>query len=231
MTDRTAATVVGWLFLAASICGVAGLYLQESVVGGGDYLSAASAHSDRLATGVLLQLVLGVAVVSIAVVIYPVLRRGSERLAIGYVVARALEAVVYLVGATGLLALITVSEEYVAGQGDAFAAVGRLIVAERDWAGHAVLDAAVFSLGALVLNTAFYRSRLVPRWLSVWGLVGAVTYLTAGVLVMYGLEPLSTPQVALEAPLGLQELALAAWLIARGFIEVPSHRQLMGDHA
>ena len=58
-----------------------------------------------------------------------------------------------------------------------------------------------------------------------------MTYLTAGVLVMYGLEPLSTPQVALEAPLGLQELALAAWLIARGFIEVPSHRQLIGDHA
>ena len=64
----------------------------------------------------LLQLVMGVAVVSIAVVIYPVLRRGSERLAIAYVVARALEAVVYLVGATGLLALITVSEEYVAGR-------------------------------------------------------------------------------------------------------------------
>jgi hypothetical protein len=70
----------------------------------------------------------------------------------------------------------------------------------------------------------------VPRWLSVWGLAGAAAYLTAGVLVMYGLEPLSTPQVALEAPLGLQELALAAWLIAEGFLE-PSERQLIGDHA
>ena len=231
MTDRTVATVVGWLFLAASICGVAGLSLQESVVGGGDYLSAASAHSDRLATGVLLQLVMGVAVVSIAVVIYPVLRRGSERLAIAYVVARALEAVVYVVGATGLLALITVSEEYVAGQGDAFAAVGRLIVAERDWAGHAVLDAAVFSLGALVLNTAFYRSRLVPRWLSVWGLAGAATYLGGGGAGDVRARTSLHPQVLLEAPLGLQELALAAWLIAKGFIEVPSHRQLIGDHA
>ena len=231
MTDRTTATVVGSLFLAASICGVAGLYLQESVVGGGDYLTAAAAHSHRLATGVLLQLVMGVTVVSIALAIYPVLRRRTERLAIGYVVARALEAVVYLVGATGLLALVTVSEEYVAGGGEGFAAVGRLIVAERDWAGHAVLDAAVFSLGALVINTALHRSRLVPRWLSAWGLAGAATYLAAGVLVMYGLEPLSTPQVALEAPLGLQELALAAWLIAKGFTDLPPDRQLIGDRA
>jgi hypothetical protein len=218
MTDRATAVVVGTLFLVATIAGVIGLSLQESVVGGGDYLTAAAAHPGRLATGVLLQLALGVAVVSLAVVIYPVLRRGTERLAMGYVVARTLEAVVYIVSATGLLTLITVSEKYVASNGGtAFAALGQLITAERDWAGHAILDAAVFSLGALVLNAAFYRSRLVPRWLSLWGLVGAAAYLAAGVLVMYGLEPLSTPQVVLEVPLGLQEIALALWLIVRGF--------------
>lgn len=123
-----------------------------------------------------------------------------------------------MISATGLPALITVSEEYAAAEdGSAFAALGQLVMAERDWAGHAVLDVAVFSLGALVLNAAFYRSRLVPRWLSGWGLAGAATYLAAGLLVIYGLEPLSTPQLVLEAPLGLQEIALALWLIVRGF--------------
>ena len=218
MTDRATAAAVGTLFLVASIAGLIGLPLQESVVGGEDYLTAASAHPDRLATGVLLQLVMGVAVVSIAVVIYPVLRRGTERLAMGYVVARAVEAVIYIAGATGLLTLITLSDEYVAAEdGSGFAALGQLITAERDWAGHGILDAAVFSVGALVLNAAFYRSRLVPRWLSLWGLVGAAAYLAAGVLVIYGLEPLSTPQVMLEAPLGLQEIVLALWLIVKGF--------------
>jgi hypothetical protein len=216
--DRSTARVVGVLFLVGTIAGLIGLSLQESVVGGEDYLAAASAHQDRLATGVLLQLVMGVAVVSIAVVIYPVLRRGTERLAVGYVVARALEAVIYLVGATALLTLITVSEKYVAADdASAFAALGQLLRAERDWAGHALLDAAVFSVGALILNAALHRSRLVPRWLSLWGLAGAVAYLASGVLVLYGLEPLSTPQVVLEAPLGLQEIALALWLIVKGF--------------
>ena len=206
------------LFLVATIAGGIGLSLQESVVGGDDYLTAASAHSDRLATGVLLQLVMGVAVVAIAVVIYPVLRRGTERLAMAYVVARTLEAAIYVVSATGLLALITVSEKYVAAQdGTAYAALGQLVRAERDWSGNAILDAAVFTVGALVLNAALYRSHLVPNWLSVWGLAGAVAYLAAGVLVLYGLQPLSTPQVLLEAPLGLQELALGLWLILKGF--------------
>ena len=80
MTDRVTAAAVGALFLLATTAGVIGLSLQESVVGGADYLTAASAHPDRLATGVLLQLVMGVAVVALAVVIYPVLRRGTERL-------------------------------------------------------------------------------------------------------------------------------------------------------
>ena len=218
MSDRATAVAVGALFLVASIAGFIGLSIQESVVGGGDYLIAAAAHPDRLATGVLLQLVMGVAAVSIAVVIYPVLRRGTERLAMVYVVARTLEAVVYIVSGTGLLTLITLGRRYVAAEdASTFAALGQLITAERDWSGHAILDAAVFSLAALVLNAAFYRSRLVPRWLSVWGLAGASTYLISGLLVMYGLKPLSTPQVVLEAPLGLQEIALALWLIVRGF--------------
>lgn len=137
-----------------------------------------------------------------------------------YVVARTVEAVIYVVGATGLLALITVSEKYVAAQdGTAQAALGQLVKAERDWSGPAILDVAVFTIGALVLNAALYRSRLVPNWLSVWGLAGAVVYLSAGVLVLYGLAPMSTPQVLLDVPLGLQEIALGLWLIFKGFAQ------------
>ena len=127
VTDRATARVVGTLFLVGTIAGLIGLPLQESVVGSGHDLTAVSAHPDRLATGVLLQLIMGVAVVSIAVVIYPVLRRQAERLAMGYVVARALEAVIYILSGAGLLGLITVSEKCVAAaDGTAYAALGDL---------------------------------------------------------------------------------------------------------
>jgi hypothetical protein len=87
-----------------------------------------------------------------------------------------------------------------------------------EWAGHVILDVAIFPLGAVILYAVFYRFRLVPRWLSVWGLAGAVLYWVAGLLVMFDvIEPLESVHIMLQAPLGLQEMVLAIWLIAKGF--------------
>ncbi|WP_168929400.1 DUF4386 domain-containing protein [Nocardioides sp. GY 10113] len=219
MTDRATAGLAGALFLVGTLAGLVGLSLQESVAGD-DWLRTAAAHPDRLATGVLLELALGVAVVGIAVVLYPVLRRRTERLAVGYLVARTLEGAVYVGGASAVLTLTTVSEEHAATGSEAFAAIGESLLAGRDWSGHAVLDVAVFPVGAVLLNAALLVGRLVPRWLAIWGLAGAAAYLLSGVLVTYGLEPLSTPQIVLEAPLGLQEIGLALWLIVKGFTPV-----------
>lgn len=220
MTDRTTARVVGSLFIVASVAGAVGLAIQQSVLDSSEYLTEAALKENRVATGALLELIMGVAAVGIAIAIYPVLRRRTERLALGYVVARTIEAVIYVIGSIVLLSLLTVSREFVdAGAPDAshFQTLGGLLLAVRDWGGHGVLDAAVFTVGALILNYALYRARLVPRWLSVWGLAGASLYLAAGVLVIYGLEPLSTTQVVLEVPLGVQEMVLAVWLIVKGF--------------
>lgn len=220
MTDRTTARIVGSLFIVASVAGAVGLAIQQPVLDSSQYLTEAALKENRVATAALLELIMGVAVVGIAIAIYPVLRRRSERLALGYVAARTIEAVIYVIGSIVLLTLLTVSREFVdAGAPDAshFQTLGGLLLAVRDWGGHGVLDAAVFSLSALILNYALYRARLVPRWLSVWGLAGASSYLAAGVLVIYGLEPLSTTQVVLEAPLGVQEMVLAVWLIVKGF--------------
>ena len=219
-SDRATARVVGVLFIVGTVAGGLGLALYQPLVDASDYLTKLSLHEDRVATGALLTLIMGVALVGVSIVIYPVLRRHSERLALGYVVARTVESVFYVIDAVLLLTLLTVSRGFVdAGAPDAshFQALGDSVLGARDWAGNALLDLTAFGLSALILNYALYGARLVPRWLSVWGLAGAVLYMTAGAMVMYGLEPLSTTQVVLEAPLGLQEMALAIWLIVKGF--------------
>ncbi len=219
-TDRTTARVVGGLFIVGTVAGGLGLALSQPLVDASDYLTKLSLHEDRVATGALLTLIMGVALVGTSIVIYPVLRRHSERLALGYVVARTVESVIYIIDAVLLLTLLTVSRGFVdAGAPDAshFQTLGDAVLGARDWAGGAVLDLTAFGLSALILNYALYGARLVPRWLSVWGLAGASLYMAAGAMVMYGLEPLSTTQVVLEAPLALQEMALAIWLIAKGF--------------
>ena len=217
-SDRATARVVGVLFIVGTVAGGLALALSQPLVDASDYLTKLSLHEDRVATGALLTLIMGVALVGVSIVIYPVLRRHSERLALGYVVARTVESVFYVIDAVLLLTLLTVSRGFVdAGAPDAshFQALGDSVIGARDWAG-ALLDLTAFGLSALILNCALYGARLVPRWLSVWGLVGAVLYMAAGAMVMYGLEPLSTTQVVLEAPLGLQEMALAIWLIVKG---------------
>ncbi len=220
MTHRTTARVVGSLFILGSIAGLVGAALEQPIIDASDYLTKVSLNENRLATGVLLELVMGLALVGVAVAIYPILKRFSERLAVGYVAARAVESVIYVLSAVGLLTLLTVGHDYVSASGaDAgqLQRFGDLLLAQRDWAGSGVQDAAVFTVSALILNYLLYRARLVPRWLSLWGLIGAAMYLAAGVMVIYGLEPFSTTQVVMDVPLGVQEMALALWLIIKGF--------------
>jgi hypothetical protein len=91
-----------------------------------------------------------------------------------------------------------------------------MLLAGHDW-DNAALAFTAFSLGAFMLNHVLYRARLVPRWLSVWGLVAATSILTARVLLMFGVELESSTVTVLDAPIMLQEVVLAVWLIGKGF--------------
>lgn len=218
MTDRTTARVVGSLFIVATVAGVAGAMFERSL-GAGDYLVQASREENSVATGALLVLVMAAAVIAISIVLYPVLRRFSERLAMGYVVARTIEGVTFVVSTLGALALLTLSRKFVtagAPEAASYQAVGDTLVGGRDWV-DAALGVVAFSLSALMLNYALFGTRLVPRWLSTWGLAGAALYLAGGVMVLYGLGPFSATQNVLDAPLFVQEMVFAVWLIARGF--------------
>jgi len=86
---------------------------------------------------------------------------------------------------------------------------------------HWLVDAGLllaFSVGGLMYYLVFYRSKLIPTWLSAWGIAGTVLLMVAGVLVVFGvIGPLSAGQVGLAAPIGLQEMVLAGWLIVKGF--------------
>lgn len=218
---KMTARMVGAFYIAATVAGIVGLAFSDPIVGASDYLTKISAHENQVLIGALFELIMAVAVAGIAIAVYPVLRQRNASIAVGYVGARIVESMLFLIGVISLLLLVTLSREFVkAGSPDAsyFHTIGELLLAVRDWGGHVILDVAVFPLGALIFYSLLYQFKLVPRWVSGWGLIGAVLYWSAGVLVMFDLiEALSTPQILLQAPLGLQEIALAVWLIVKGF--------------
>ncbi len=218
-SDRTTARVAGALFIVATAASILSLPFLGSI-NASNYLVSVSSNRDQVATGALLAFIAAAASASIAISLYPVLRRYGEGLALGAVGFRLVEGVFYIAGVLVLLSLVTLSQEFVkAGTPDSsyFQTLGALLLAGYHWAGN-VGSLLAFSIGALIYYYVFYRTKLVPRWLSAWGLLGAVMCMVAGTLVMLGLiGPMSTPQVILALPIAVQEMALAVWLIARGF--------------
>ena len=219
MTHRTAARVVGALFIIATVPFSLAVVLLEPVLSAPDYLTEVSLNQVRVATGALLELTNHIAVVGIAVVIYPVLRPFSERLAVGYIVARSIESVIFIIGTMHLVALLNVSHEFVAAGAPTashFHTLGSLLLAGHDW-DRAEFAFIAFSLSALILNYLLFQARMVPRWLSGWGLFGAALILAARILVISGLEFSSATVTMLDSPIMVQEMVFAVWLIVKGF--------------
>jgi hypothetical protein len=220
--DRRSAVLTGVFLLLGTVVGVIGLgVVLEPLNSATDSLTVYGESETRVAAASLVELFMGVVLVGMAIAVYPVLRKFSPGAAIAYIGARLLEGVIYIILVLSMLALAGLGRDYIAAGSPSdsyFQVAGGLLHAVPDWAGHGILDVAIFPLGAVILYTVFYRFGLVPRWLSVWGLVGAVLYWVAGFLVMFDLiAPLESVHIILQAPLGLQEVVLAIWLMAKGF--------------
>ena len=218
--DRKAAVWIGVLY----IIGTVALVLSAVVMGGlltdPAVLAQVAAQPDQVAVGALLVLLAGFALAMVPVVFWPIGRRYNETLAMGYVVFRgAIETVIYVVGALGWLLLIALSTE---PDGGPLAGFVRTTVAVT-WD---QLIAVPFALGALMFYVLLYQSRLVPRWLSTWGLVGAALYIVPPLGSMFGLS-----LAVLMAPLAVQEMVMAVWLIAKGFTPRAASSRPAGETA
>jgi hypothetical protein len=204
--DRKAAVWIGVLYIMGTVALVLSLVVTGGVLTGPAYLAQVAAQPNQLAIGALLVLLAGFALAMVPVVFWPVGKRYNETLALGYVVFRGgLETVLYIATALGWLLLIALST-----QPDAAPIAGLVRTVEAvAWD---QLVAIPFAFGALMFYVLLFRSRLVPRWLSVWGLVGAVLYIVPPLGNMFGLS-----LGVLMVPLAVQEMVLAVWLIAKGF--------------
>jgi hypothetical protein len=215
--NKKTAVVVGALFLTAMLTSILGGSLIEPVLSAPGGLLNLPANQAQLVSGVFLELINAVAVVGIAVLMFPILKKHTEVLALGYVGARILEAAMQILSDAIPLSLLAVSREYLnAGAADmaAFQASGALWIAARAQLVGTMLGI-FFSLGALLFYSALIRSRLVPLWLSAWGLIGAVLILTWNLLGTFGIS--FSAGMVLALPMILNEIFLGIWLIVKGF--------------
>jgi Domain of unknown function (DUF4386) len=230
--NRRIAVVAGVLFIVATVADlISRVGFLQPILSDPVDLTKISANEDQVLLGALFLFIGAAAAAGIAIALYPVLRTHNEGLALGSVAFRLIEGAFYLSIVVCLLLLVTLSQESAnagAAASSAFQIQAALLMAARDSLGEvAVLT---FGLGALMYYWVFYQSRLVPRWLSAWGLVAIASLMVSGLLVMLRLiEPMSTTQVVLALPIFLQEMVMAVWLIAKGFNPSASPAEPAGD--
>jgi hypothetical protein len=218
--SRTTAIIVGILYIIGTVAGVLSVVVTQSILDDPDYLSKVSANENQLILGALLVLIMGFALAMVPVMMFPISRRHNETLALGYVVFRgALESTAYIGMVISRLALIPLSQEYVrAGASGAsdFQTQAIVLLGAHDSINHILII--VFSLGAVMFYSLLYQSKLIPRWLSVWGLIAILLHFSTAFVLMFGLlDEDSQLLLLVNFPIFLQEMVMAVWLIVKGF--------------
>ncbi len=217
---RKTAIVVGTLFITCSAATLLSVAPLGTPLSAPVDLAHLAANETRVVSTALIEFVWAASAAGIAVALFPVVRRWNTAMAVGSVAARTAEAILVVVATLGLLALFSLSREAVASGSAAIPSadtLANLLVATREWV-HGLLVPLAFALGAGLYYVSLYGMRLIPRWLSGWGIAAIGLSVIATVYGAYTQEfGLATVNTVLNVPIGLQEVVLAVWLLTRGF--------------
>jgi hypothetical protein len=191
--------------------------ISDKPLAGVDMLALAAANSSRITAGAFLNLMMGISLVIMTVFLYPVFRKASKELAMGLILFRgALEGIFYCSTTLVFLTLVAIGNEYVAtgANSAALQSIGRALYLFENI--KAPVSSILFVIGAMCIYLVFYRTRLIPHWLSVWGFIAAVAYLASALLGFFRIET----DLGFYLEMGTmfpQEIVMAIWLIAKGF--------------
>ena len=224
MTPQKIARIVGWLFIATFVTAIAAKALFVSGVGGSfSQLSftPGAINETSVYAGLILEFLLIVANIGTAIVLYPIVKRQSEGLSLGFVTARVVECTFIMIGLMSIVSLVSVNDALAGATGaeaSALAAQAGSLVATYDWA-FLFGPGLVVGLGnGLILGYLMYRSGLVPRRMAMFGLVGGPMLILSFGLILFGVyENGSGPAFLLAFPEIIWELSLGIYLIVKGF--------------
>ncbi|MBI0583364.1 MAG: DUF4386 domain-containing protein [Methanomassiliicoccus sp.] len=216
---RKTAAIVGALFIIATAASLASAPFLGSALEGSDYILRLSATGNNMVIASVLEIILAISVVAIGVLMLPILRKRVDGLGTAYAGIRLVEAIFIVASAVSLLYMLSAGQDYAAGRLDETRALsmGASLISLREWS--LIFGTLIFlGIGGLTLNYGLYRSKLVPRWLSTWGIVGGVCILIYGAMGVFGTDTSSFDATTLLAlPIAVQEMVFASWLIVKGF--------------
>lgn len=213
---------VASLWLITAFGAIAGAILINPVINAPDYLASVFPKGSSITSGMLAWMVNDIGIVFIGLLMFPILKKYSERIALGYLSMRIFESVLMIVGVFFAMLLIPLSQEFIkSGATDVttFQAIGSVLKQAEGWFLN-TLQLVFLGLGGVMLTSVLYQTKLVPRFISVVGLVGYALLLPSAVLSFFGLIDSTPggPGTILAVPAAFFEIILMPiWLFAKGF--------------
>ena len=222
---RLNALMAGLLYFAGTAFGVTGAFVGGEAIASlvvtdplppEKLMQVVAANPAQLVHGAFFTLLMGISLAAMTVFLYPLFRRDSEELALGMLLFRgALEGTWYFVSCLSLLMFSALGTEYLVEGADRAGLLSLASILYRYQDLEGPTGTILFLVGATCLYVSFYRTRLIPRWLSVWGLVGGVLYLAYALLHLFGMD--NGIGFYLQMVLAPQEMVMALWLVFMGF--------------
>ncbi|MGM0879659.1 MAG: DUF4386 domain-containing protein [Bacillota bacterium] len=213
-SNKKTARIVGVLFLVATAAFMIGDGVLQSVLNHPEFLANLYPDRTKVIAGIFFELINSAAVVGIALLMFPILKQHNEAIALGYFGSRIIESALLIVSTLSPLVLITLSEEYITAgaTGDSyFQTIGSAAIKGHYMAFEMAM--LVLSLGSLIFCYLLYKTKLIPRFISVIGLIGYAALFASGCSAIFGYD-IGT---ILYIPGALFEIIFPIWLIVKGF--------------
>ena len=219
--EQRTARIMGAWFLGTFVFSIPAFWFYDPLLNHARYVLG-SGSDTRVAIGALLEICLAVCGIATAVVIFPIVKRVNESVALGYVASRTVESILILVGVLSLMAVVALRQEFAHSGGAALVDVSRSLLAVHD---QVSLLGPQFCAGignGILLGSLMWRSRLLPRPIVMFGLIGGPLAVLAGVGVLLGIWGMHDGlPVLMTAPEAIWELSLSLWLLFLGFRASP----------
>jgi hypothetical protein len=219
-TNRLDAVVVGILFIIGTVTGVIAASIESPILGAADYLVKISANQGIITTVAFIKFIMAISCAGIGIALYPIIKKYREGQAVAVVGFRVIEGMIQVMSGVFTISLLSLGQEFVkAGAADpaSFQTIGTIIKAGSNWMNNGPM-LICWCIAAFLYYSVFYQYKIVPRWLSGWGLVGiTLTILSSIWITLTNMPGFDTLQTAANLPIFLQEMVFAVWLIVKGY--------------
>ena len=219
---RKTAILVATLWIVTAIGAIVGNALLDPIVNAPAYLSTVFPQSATIISGMLLWLINDIGIVFIGVLMFPILRKQSESMALGYVSMRIFESVFLIVGVIFAMMLIPLSQAFIKAEAadvSTYEAIGSVLKQAQHWFMD-TMQLIPLGLGGIILTSLLYKSKLVPRFFAVFGFIGYGLLLPCALLTLFGVQNIAPgiPVAGMVIPVAIWEIILMPiWLYAKGF--------------